>query len=100
MLDEPLSSLDVRARGEIRTLLRKVLAGFGGVAMVVTHDPVDAMTLADDIVILENGRVTQAGTVDALGEHALIRAFDPVVATVIVLVVSPALKVSVPVLAV
>jgi len=66
LLDEPLSSLDVRARGEIRTLLRKLLAGFGGVAMVVTHDPVDAMTLADDIVVLENGRVTQAGTVDAI----------------------------------
>jgi molybdate transport system ATP-binding protein len=66
LLDEPLSSLDVRARGEIRALLRTVLARFGGVAMVVTHDPVDAMTLADDIVVLEKGRVTQGGTVEEI----------------------------------
>jgi molybdate transport system ATP-binding protein len=64
LLDEPLSSLDVRARAEIRALLRRLLAGFGGVAIVVTHDPVDAMTLAEDVVVLENGRVTQSGTVD------------------------------------
>jgi molybdate transport system ATP-binding protein len=54
----------VRARAEIRALLRRLLADFGGVAIVVTHDPVDAMTLAEDIVVLENGRVTQSGTVD------------------------------------
>jgi len=64
LLDEPLSSLDVRARAEIRGLLRRLLVGFGGVAIVVTHDPVDAMTLADDVVVLENGRVTQSGTVE------------------------------------
>jgi molybdate transport system ATP-binding protein len=46
--------------------LRKLLAGFGGVAVVVTHDPIDAMTLADDVVVLENGRVTQSGTVDEI----------------------------------
>ncbi|MGZ4120349.1 MAG: ABC transporter ATP-binding protein [Actinomycetota bacterium] len=62
LLDEPLSSLDVRARGEIRALLRRVLSAFDGVSVVVTHDPVDAMTLADDIVVLEAGRVTQSGT--------------------------------------
>jgi molybdate transport system ATP-binding protein len=64
LLDEPLSSLDVRARAEIRPLLQRVLASFGGVAIVVTHDPVDAMTLAEDVVVLENGRVTQSGSVD------------------------------------
>jgi len=64
LLDEPLASLDVRARTDVRALLAKVLVGFGGVAIVVTHDPVDALTLADQIVVLEHGRVTQAGSVD------------------------------------
>ena len=62
LLDEPLSALDVRARAEIRALLRTVLAGFPGVRVLVTHDPVEAMTLADRLVLIEHGRVTQAGT--------------------------------------
>jgi molybdate transport system ATP-binding protein len=62
LLDEPLSALDVRARAEIRGLLRTVLAGFPGVRVLVTHDPVEAMTLADRLVLMEEGRVTQAGT--------------------------------------
>ncbi|HLW18024.1 MAG TPA: ABC transporter ATP-binding protein, partial [Actinomycetota bacterium] len=64
LLDEPLASLDVRARTDVRALLAKVLTGFGGVAIVVSHDPVDALTLADQIVVLEHGRVTQTGAVD------------------------------------
>jgi molybdate transport system ATP-binding protein len=66
LLDEPLSSLDVRARAEIRALLGKLLATFNGVAIVVTHDPVDALTLAGRIVVLERGRVTQAGSVEEI----------------------------------
>jgi len=62
LLDEPLSSLDVRARTEIRTLVRSALAAFDGVRVLVTHDPVEAMTLADELVLLEDGRVTQTGT--------------------------------------
>jgi molybdate transport system ATP-binding protein len=64
LLDEPLASLDVRARTNVRALLAKVLAGFGGVAIVVTHDPVDALTLAERIVVLEHGRVTQSAPID------------------------------------
>ncbi|MCA1834148.1 MAG: ABC transporter ATP-binding protein [Actinomycetota bacterium] len=62
LLDEPLAALDVRARSEIRSLLRVTLAEFSGVALLVTHDPVDALTLADRVVVLENGRITQEGT--------------------------------------
>jgi molybdate transport system ATP-binding protein len=62
LLDEPLSALDVRSRGEIRRLLRELLAGFPGVRLMVTHDPVEAMTLADRLVLVEHGRVTQEGT--------------------------------------
>jgi molybdate transport system ATP-binding protein len=62
LLDEPLSSLDVRARTEIRALVRSTLTRFSGVRVLVTHDPVEAMTVADELVLLENGRVTQKGT--------------------------------------
>lgn len=64
LLDEPLTALDARARGEIRAVLGRVLADFAGVAVLVSHDPVDAMTLADRLVILEAGRVTQIGTAE------------------------------------
>jgi molybdate transport system ATP-binding protein len=66
LLDEPTTSLDVRARSELRPLIRSILAGFAGVRVLVTHDPVEAMTLADLIVVLEHGRVTQRGTPDEL----------------------------------
>jgi molybdate transport system ATP-binding protein len=66
LLDEPTSSLDVRARSELRPLIRTILRGFEGVRVFVTHDPVEAMTLADHIVVLEEGRVTQEGTRDEL----------------------------------
>ena len=66
LMDEPTSSLDVRTRAEIRPLIRSILEGFAGVRVLVTHDPVEAMTLADRIVVLENGRMTQSGTPDDL----------------------------------
>ena len=62
LLDEPLSALDVSARPGVRALLRRELDAYDGVAIVVTHDPVDAMTLATRLVLMEGGRVTQTGT--------------------------------------
>jgi molybdate transport system ATP-binding protein len=64
LLDEPLAALDVQARTETRQHLRRAIAAFTGARVLVTHDPVDAFTLADRLLILENGRVTQTGTVD------------------------------------
>jgi molybdate transport system ATP-binding protein len=61
LLDEPLSALDAHTRLEIRAALRRHLAGFEGAAVVVTHDPLDAMVLADRLVVLEGGRVVQEG---------------------------------------
>jgi len=66
LLDEPLSGLDVSSRSQIRALLRRELATFGGVAVLVTHDPVDAMTLGERLVLVEDGHVTQAGTPDEI----------------------------------
>ncbi|MDP5181053.1 ABC transporter ATP-binding protein [Blastococcus sp. BMG 814] len=62
LLDEPLSALDARTRLTVRAELRRHLAGFRGSTVLVTHDPVDAMALADRVVVLEEGRVVQAGT--------------------------------------
>jgi molybdate transport system ATP-binding protein len=66
LLDEPLSALDARSRPAARSRLREVLAAFAGPRVVVTHDPLEAMTLADRIVVLEGGRVTQEGTADEI----------------------------------
>src|SRR5262249_1021915 len=61
LLDEPLSALDVQHRADARHRLMEALAGFRGARVMVTHDAVDALTLADRLVILEDGRVVQAG---------------------------------------
>jgi molybdate transport system ATP-binding protein len=66
LLDEPLASLDATTRIEVRRDLRRHLATFDGVRVVVTHDPVDAAVLADDVVVLDNGRVAQTGTPDEI----------------------------------
>ncbi|MFJ8192930.1 ABC transporter ATP-binding protein [Streptomyces sp. NPDC096094] len=61
LLDEPLAALDARTRLEVRAQLRRHLAEFEAVAVLVTHDPLDAMVLADRLVVVENGRVVQEG---------------------------------------
>ncbi|MEV5473648.1 ABC transporter ATP-binding protein [Streptomyces sp. NPDC052207] len=62
LLDEPLAALDARTRLEVRAELRRHLAEFEAVAVLVTHDPLDAMVLADRLVVVESGRVVQEGT--------------------------------------
>jgi molybdate transport system ATP-binding protein len=66
LLDEPTSALDVRARAHLRPLIRDTLATFPGVRILVTHDPVEAMTMADHLIVLEEGVITQAGAPAAL----------------------------------
>ncbi|AKZ54483.1 Molybdenum import ATP-binding protein ModC [Streptomyces ambofaciens ATCC 23877] len=61
LLDEPLAALDARTRLEVRAQLRRHLAEFEAVAVLVTHDPLDAMVLADRLVVVEDGRVVQEG---------------------------------------
>lgn len=62
LLDEPLAALDARTRLEVRARLRRHLAEFEAVAVLVTHDPLDAMVLADRLVVIEDGRAVQDGT--------------------------------------
>ncbi len=66
LLDEPLSALDAGTRDALRLELRRHLAGFPGMRLLVTHDPVDALALADRIVVLEAGRVVQEGPLDEI----------------------------------
>jgi molybdate transport system ATP-binding protein len=61
LLDEPLAALDARTRLTVRAELRHHLADFAGGTVLVTHDPVDAMALADRVIVLEEGRVVQEG---------------------------------------
>ncbi len=63
LLDEPLAALDAETRIEIRRDLRQYLAEFAGPTLLVTHDPVDALALADHVAIIEAGRITQTGTI-------------------------------------
>jgi molybdate transport system ATP-binding protein len=62
LLDEPLAALDATTRGEVRRDLRRHLDSFAGVRLLVTHDPVDAYALADRVIVLEDGRITQTGS--------------------------------------
>lgn len=61
LLDEPLAAVDASGRIELRRALREHLGTFSGVRMLVTHDPLEAAALADRVVVLESGRVTQEG---------------------------------------
>src|SRR5690606_1067839 len=62
LLDEPLAALDATTRVHVRAELRRHLATFDGARILVTHDPIDALVLADRLVVVEAGRVTQTGT--------------------------------------
>ncbi len=61
LLDEPLSSLDPDTRTEVRGVLSAQLRAFQGPALLVTHDPIEAMSFADRLVVLDQGRVVQDG---------------------------------------
>ncbi|GAA2061525.1 sulfate/molybdate ABC transporter ATP-binding protein [Williamsia deligens] len=63
LLDEPFSALDVDVAARLRTLVGHVLADRARIALVVTHDLVDAVTLADTAVVLDDGRITAQGPV-------------------------------------
>ena len=69
LLDEPLAALDATTKVEVRRELGRHLADFKGSAVLVTHDPVDAFTLADRVVIVENGHVVQDGAFVEIAAH-------------------------------
>ncbi|MEZ6092253.1 MAG: ABC transporter ATP-binding protein [Pirellulaceae bacterium] len=64
LLDEPLSSLDASLRDELRGKLRQTLRDFEIPVVLVTHDRLEAMALADQLIVMESGRIEQSGQVD------------------------------------
>ncbi len=62
LMDEPLSSLDAKLRAELRIELKRIHADLGATLLYVTHDQIEAMTMATRIGVLEQGRIVQAGT--------------------------------------
>ena len=64
VLDEPMASLDVEIRDEVRADLARHLRDFGRPTVLVTHDAADVAAVADDVVVVQEGRVTQRGTLD------------------------------------
>ncbi|MEM9516711.1 MAG: ABC transporter ATP-binding protein [Actinomycetota bacterium] len=66
VLDEPLAALDVEVRAELRRELGAVIAETSVATLLITHDPTEAFLVADRVVVIEAGRVTQRGDVGAI----------------------------------
>jgi len=69
LLDEPLAALDAGTTLHVRAELGQHLRRYSGCTLLVTHDPLDAMVLADRLVIIENGRIVQQGHPTEIARH-------------------------------
>jgi molybdate transport system ATP-binding protein len=69
LLDEPLAALDATTRADVRRDLKRHLESFEGVRLLVTHDPLEAVALADRLVVMEEGHLVQTGTAAEVTEH-------------------------------
>ena len=66
LMDEPLSNLDAKLRQEMRTEIRALQQRLGMTMVYVTHDQTEAMTMADRVVLMRDGRIEQNGTPEQL----------------------------------
>jgi iron(III) transport system ATP-binding protein len=62
LMDEPLSNLDAKLREQMRTEIRRIQSEIGITSVYVTHDQLEAMTLSDRVVVMNQGRIEQIGT--------------------------------------
>jgi molybdate transport system ATP-binding protein len=69
LMDEPLAALDASTRAEVRRDLRRHLQEFAGVNLLVTHDALEAMALADRLLVIEEGRILQSGSLAEVTER-------------------------------
>ena len=73
LFDEPLSNLDAKLRVQMRTEIKKVHQKVTTTTVYVTHDQIEAMTLADRVVVMNAGRIEQIGTPDEVYHRPLTR---------------------------
>jgi sn-glycerol 3-phosphate transport system ATP-binding protein len=69
LFDEPLSNLDAKLRGQMRVEIRKLQKRLGTTSLYVTHDQLEAMTLADKLVVMNAGHIEQTGSPTELYER-------------------------------
>ena len=69
LFDEPLSNLDAKMRTQMRVEIKRLHAKLGATMIYVTHDQIEAMTMGDRIVVMEGGRIRQAGAPLEVYEH-------------------------------
>ncbi len=69
LLDEPLTGLDVKVAMALRIELSRHLASYGGVTLLVTHHALDALTVADRVLVLDEGTVAQIGTPEEVSQR-------------------------------
>ena len=69
LLDEPLSALDAKLRQELRVELKEILNAVGSTTIVVTHDQEEAMSLAERVIVMDQGRIKQEGTPTEIYTH-------------------------------
>ncbi len=69
LLDEPFSGLDVTRRAAVREHVQELLQETGIATLMVTHDPEEAMFMADRILVMDGGRIVQAGTPEEVYSH-------------------------------
>ena len=73
LFDEPLSNLDAKLRVQMRTEIKKVHQKVNTTTVYVTHDQIEAMTLADRVVVMNFGRIEQVGPPQELYHHPRTR---------------------------
>jgi multiple sugar transport system ATP-binding protein len=73
LFDEPLSNLDAKLRAQMRVEIRQLHDRLGATTVYVTHDQIEAMTMADVIVLMRSGRIEQIGTPDAVYDRPASR---------------------------
>src|SRR6202011_4270219 len=73
LFDEPLSNLDAKLRVQMRTEIKRVHQKVKTTTVYVTHDQVEAMTLADRVVVMNGGRIDQVGAPNDLYHHPKTR---------------------------
>ena len=81
LLDEPLAALDATTHANVRRDLRRHLAVFDGVRVLITHDPLDAYALADRVIVIEAGHITHSGTLAAIAAQPRSRYVAHLVGT-------------------